>query len=154
MTLGYYKDSETFLRTVLEKSPHKEVRGQVCLALALFLNNRLRMLDLVKDGPELAKSHEDVLGKDYFRELQGQDRVKAVKEVEALLEQAADQYGDVKSPSPWTVGQKAQAELFEIRHLTVGKEAPEVEGEDQHGKKFKLSEYRGKVVLLDFWRES
>ena len=32
-----------------------------------------------------------------------------------------------------------------------GQEAPEIEGEDIDGKKFKLSEYRGKVVVLDFW---
>jgi peroxiredoxin len=38
--------------------------------------------------------------------------------------------------------------------LAVGKEAPEIEGEDQEGKKFKLSDYRGKVVLLDLWRDS
>jgi cytochrome oxidase Cu insertion factor (SCO1/SenC/PrrC family) len=35
--------------------------------------------------------------------------------------------------------------------LDVGKLAPEIEGEDIDGQKFKLSEYRGKVVLLDFW---
>jgi peroxiredoxin len=29
--------------------------------------------------------------------------------------------------------------------------APEIAGEDIDGKKFKLSDYRGKVVLLDFW---
>jgi len=29
--------------------------------------------------------------------------------------------------------------------------APDIEAEDQYGKRFKLSEYRGKVVLLDFW---
>jgi hypothetical protein len=33
----------------------------------------------------------------------------------------------------------------------VGMKAPEIEGEDIDGKKFKLSDYRGKVVLLDFW---
>jgi cytochrome oxidase Cu insertion factor (SCO1/SenC/PrrC family) len=33
----------------------------------------------------------------------------------------------------------------------VGQEAPEIEGEDIDGKQFKLSDYRGKVVLLDFW---
>ena len=35
----------------------------------------------------------------------------------------------------------------------VGKAAPEVKGTDQDGKHFKLSDYKGKVVLLDFWSE-
>jgi cytochrome oxidase Cu insertion factor (SCO1/SenC/PrrC family) len=35
--------------------------------------------------------------------------------------------------------------------LEVGNLAPEIEGEDIDGVKFKLSDYRGKVVLLDFW---
>lgn len=35
--------------------------------------------------------------------------------------------------------------------IVVGKAAPEIEGEDIDGKSFKLSDYRGKVVLLDFW---
>jgi cytochrome oxidase Cu insertion factor (SCO1/SenC/PrrC family) len=34
---------------------------------------------------------------------------------------------------------------------TVGKKAPPIVGPDQDGKKFKLSDYKGKVVLLDFW---
>lgn len=34
---------------------------------------------------------------------------------------------------------------------TVGKSAPEIEGLDLNGKSLKLSEYRGKVVLLSFW---
>jgi predicted small lipoprotein YifL len=29
--------------------------------------------------------------------------------------------------------------------------APEIEGEDQDGVPFKLSDYRGKVIMLDFW---
>jgi hypothetical protein len=33
----------------------------------------------------------------------------------------------------------------------VGNRAPEIEGEDIQGTKFKLSDYRGKVVMLDFW---
>jgi peroxiredoxin len=32
-----------------------------------------------------------------------------------------------------------------------GQPAPEIEGEDIDGKSFKLSDYRGKVVMLDFW---
>jgi cytochrome oxidase Cu insertion factor (SCO1/SenC/PrrC family) len=33
----------------------------------------------------------------------------------------------------------------------VGKPAPEITGSDQDGNSLKLSDYRGKVVLLDFW---
>jgi cytochrome oxidase Cu insertion factor (SCO1/SenC/PrrC family) len=35
--------------------------------------------------------------------------------------------------------------------IQVGTKAPEIEGEDIQGTKFKLSDYRGKVVMLDFW---
>ena len=37
-------------------------------------------------------------------------------------------------------------EGFEIGNL-----APEIDGEDLDGVEFKLSDYRGKVVVLDFW---
>jgi len=35
--------------------------------------------------------------------------------------------------------------------LEVGDTAMEISAEDIDGKKFKLSDYRGKVVVLDFW---
>ncbi len=50
-----------------------------------------------------------------------------------------------------TMGQTAKKELFAIRHLSVGGKALEITGEDIDGKQFKLSDYRGKIVLLDFW---
>jgi hypothetical protein len=81
----------------------------------------------------------------------GPYRNERVKDIEDLLERAIKDYGDVKHPFFGTVGKKAKNELFEIRHLAVGKEAPDMEGQDQDGKPFKLSQYRGKVVLLDFW---
>ena len=150
---GFRPECETFLRTVLEKNPHKEVRALACLRLAHFLNGRLQRLNLVKERPELAKRYEGLFGKDYLVALRRQDRAKAVKEVETRFEQAAAQYGDVKVPYGGTVAEKANVELFEIRHLAVGREAPDIEGADQDGKRFKLSDYRGKVVLLYFWSE-
>ncbi len=33
----------------------------------------------------------------------------------------------------------------------VGRPAPEIEGRDVDGKAMNLSDFRGKVVLLDFW---
>jgi hypothetical protein len=150
---GFREEYETFLRTVLEKNPHKNARALACLALAQFLKDRLQRLDRLKEQPELAREHEKLFGKDYLAALRRQDRVKGAREVETLFEQAGKKYGDEKIPYDGTVGEKARAELFEFRHLLVGKMAPDIEGEDQDGKKFKLSDYRGKVVLLDFWNQ-
>ncbi len=35
--------------------------------------------------------------------------------------------------------------------IQVGNLAPEIVGEDVDGKTFRLSDYRGRVVVLDFW---
>ena len=153
MSYGFSKECETFLRTVLEMNPHKEVQALSCLRLAQFLNARLQRLDLVKEQPELVKRYEGLFGKDYLEALQRQDRVKATEEAEAFFERAAAEYGAVKLPFADTVGEKAKSELHEMRHLSVGKEAQDIESEDQDGKRFKLSDYRGKVVLLYFWSE-
>lgn len=41
--------------------------------------------------------------------------------------------------------------LDEAERFEPGLPAPEIEGEDLDGVAFKLSDYRGKVVMLDFW---
>ena len=46
---------------------------------------------------------------------------------------------------------RAESKVFEEEHLQVGKAAPDIEGRDLDGVEFKLSDYQGKVVLLDFW---
>ncbi len=161
VVFGFHKGHETFLRTVLERNPHPEVQGLAYLSLAQFLNDRLHRLDVLKDqdGPDLAQRYHRVFGKDYLEELQRQDRAAVARKAETLFARAAEQYGDVKIPvtyfgSGGTVREKAEAELFQIRHLAVGKEVPDIVGEDQDGQRFKLSDYRGKVVLLDFWHHS
>jgi len=47
--------------------------------------------------------------------------------------------------------ESAKGELFEMHNLSIGKVAPEIEAQDVDGKKLRLSDYRGKVVVLDFW---
>ena len=151
---GFRAECETFLRTVLEKNPHREVQGTACLRLAQFLANRLERLDLLADQPDLAKRYDTLFGKDYMDALKRQDRARVIGEVEALYERTIAKYADVQVPQyDSTTGKQAEIELFEIRHLAVGKQAPDIEGEDQDGKQFKLSDYRGKVVLLYFWSE-
>ena len=135
------------------RTPTRRSAAQACLALAHFLSNRSLRLDLVLGDPELAREFADLYGKEYLEGLRRQDRTKAAGEAEALLVRATRDYGDVKLPDGETVAEKAEPELFGLRHLAVGKVAPDIEGQDQDGVRFKLSDYRGKVVLLDFWSE-
>lgn len=68
------------------------------------------------------------------------------KEAEELFEKVLSTYASEKE-----LVKSAKGQLFEMRNLAVGKVAPEIEGEDVNGTKFKLTEYRGRVVVLDFW---
>lgn len=49
------------------------------------------------------------------------------------------------------LGDKIAAPRFQKARLQIGMVAPEIEGVDPQGVAFKLSDYRGKVVVLDFW---
>jgi hypothetical protein len=72
-------------------------------------------------------------------------------EVRKLMETLAKEYADVKNARGRSIGKRAEGWLFEKDNLQVGQTAPEIEGTDLSGVAFKLSDYRGKVVMLDFW---
>ena len=46
---------------------------------------------------------------------------------------------------------RIDAPEFQRTRLQIGMEAPDIVGEDIDGTEFRLSDYRGKVVVLDFW---
>jgi hypothetical protein len=147
------REYEEFLRGLLARSPHDNVQGLATLALAQFLKDRTRRLDQLGEMPELAGDYERIFGREFLDELSRQDRGQVDAEIVSLLERAASEYSEVKIPYGATVAAQAKAELFEFRYLAVGQEAPEIEGVDQFGVRFKLGDYRGLVVLLDFWHE-
>jgi hypothetical protein len=129
--LGYDRGvgGEALLRTLLEKDQRREVQGTACLALARTLKNR----------------------SDAKPEAEATEAANLRKQSEKFFDLATLKYADVKMPFRGTVGDQAKRELFELQHLGIGMEAPDIEGEDAEGTHFKLSDYRGKVVLLDFW---
>jgi hypothetical protein len=79
------------------------------------------------------------------------DADELAKQAETRFERIEKEFADVTQFRDLTYGAAAKAALFELRNLRVGKTVPEIEGEDVDGVKFKLSDYRGKVVMLDFW---
>ena len=142
----------------------REVRGRACAALAELLNakrfgaqNHSHWFDEGAKSPfsPFVFKRIDQSYIKYFREA---DPGALYAEVEALFERAAKEYGDIVydpsrkgSPFERTIAQIAQSALHELRHLSIGKVAPEIEGESVDGKPLKLSDYRGKVVVLSFW---
>ncbi len=119
------KSSEKLLRGIREKNPNREIKALAGFSLAQALKNQ---------------SEQDASA----------DSKKQAAEAEKLLDEVIAKYGDVKTDQG-TLADQAKPELYELRNLALGKVAPEISGEDSDGKKFKLSDYRGKVVVLDFW---
>jgi len=149
---GFSRECEQFLRRVSRESPHRNVRGTACLKLAQLLYARAQRLALIATRPDRAKRYESLFGKAFLDSLRRREPADAAGEYVALYEQAAREYGDIAIPYQGTVAEQVALELNEIRRLAVGKPAPEIKGEDQQGTPFKLSDYRGKVVLLYFWQ--
>ena len=145
--------AELFLREVAEKNPDTEAKGTAQLALARYLARKAEGIRFFKGGsltPEQLAHAESYHGKERLAKLQATDPAALSDEAERLFAQVAAQYDSVRTHSG-SLADDAKAELFEMRNLGIGKVAPEIEGEDVDGKKFKLSDYRGKVVVIDFW---
>jgi thiol-disulfide isomerase/thioredoxin len=98
--------------------------------------------------------YKDVYGADWADRLRRLDPEALDHEAELLFERVAKYYADVphndKRRNPGPLSDAALAYLRERRELAVGKSAPEIEGVDLDGQIFRLADYRGKVVVLDF----
>jgi len=117
------------LRDLSEKSTAKDVRGLATVAL----------------GENLIAQYEHAFRK---KDKGGAEKLSA--EAEKVLTAAKTQFGDVQSLRG-TVGKQAEDLIEQLKYRSVGKVAKEISGEDLDGKKVKLSDYRGKVVVLYFW---
>ncbi len=145
--------AQTTVQKILAGSPHRKVQGYACYSLAKQNSRLAKIADKLGD----AKPGDSYIA--WYTNKLGEERMAAIgkagtshysERAEALFEQLAAEFGDVKSRRS-TFGELAASNLFEIRHLQIGMPAPDIEGDDLNGVSFKLSDYRGKVVVLDFW---
>ncbi len=116
-----------WLRRIIDGSPHAEVRAAAMLALAEALFRPGYAPNPTAGGQLTSDASPDPA---------------ATRELLVALQERhpASKYA-----------QESRGMLFELDHLQVGMVAPDVEATDQDGVSFKLSDYRGKVVLLVFW---
>src|SRR5262249_5935213 len=115
--------ADEMLKTILEKSDKPRVKAAAALELGRALAAKT---DKLGDKPAEAD--------------------KGAAEGEKYLTMANDLNKENERQK-----KAAEGALRALRTLRVGKEAPEIKAGDLDGKEFKLSDYRGKVVLLDFW---
>ena len=107
---------------VISENKDKEAAGSARFNLACAL---------VSPGPDADKDEKAAAA--------------AKKRAHELLEKVAQDRPNDK------LAEAAENYLFELDHLQIGMIAPDFTGTDVDGKEIKLSQFRGQVVVLDFW---
>ncbi len=160
--------TERLLREAIVKNPHRDVQGLACYWLARYLTEQAQWSrEARRTGPEASRAELGNMirpypiivegwGADYIDRLRRLDPEALDREAEALLSRVVANYADIPNNDKnqrretSTLGDAARTHLHEMRHLSIGKPAPEIQGKDLDGRPFRLSDYRGKVVVLDF----
>lgn len=115
------KECVEALKKLKQKSPHDAIKAEALFALASLL------LD---------------------DESQGHDKAQAR---EALVELQKSYGALTTGQSEMGYAEFAERTIYELDHLQLHMQVPDFEAVDQDGVKFKLSDYAGKVVIVDFW---
>jgi len=120
---------EKLMLAVMEKNMDHTTQGHACMALALNFKNR-------------------------FKEASDAEADKLRKQAEKYFGLVSEKYADVKGQRGDSLADSAKSQLATMKNMVnaaVGKSVPDLQGPDLDGKQFKIGDYRGKVVLLDFW---
>ncbi len=149
---AYHKNAERLLRRIVESNPDRSSRGRACYSLARYQIGLAKEVSRLKLDPRGSLEYWVTrLGRDRAEQLNGFDPLQLNGDAERLLEQIVRDYADVTTPWAATpLGQQAKSALLELRGSSIGRVAPEIVGDDVEGKAMKLSDHRGKVVLLIF----
>lgn len=121
--IGNSDGGAAILEKLLAENPHAKVKGWACMQLASAL------------APPYAATETWEHRDEYL----------------ALLRRAKNEFGDISYHYGDTIADAASNSIFEVERLAIGMQVPDIVGEDIDGVSFKLSDYEGKVILLDFW---
>jgi thiol-disulfide isomerase/thioredoxin len=156
---------EKFLRHILQKKDTaKENAAFATLALAELLDHTRDNVDFAERDRKRPKTDEftkyikgrhapefdEYVAKHSAAEL----RAESLKLYRDVLMHYADVPCSARNPHfrrAATLGAAATQAMYALEHLSAGAEAPEIVGTDLNGKPLKLSDYRGRVVVLSFW---
>jgi AhpC/TSA family len=129
-----YDDQEAgaLTREIIARNPDRDVQAKVYRSLIGYREMMVKSVKSWKDDPARRKQIEEGSGKQRIDEMIARaDRYE--KELDGLRSTLREKYGDL------------------VLDLSIGKPAPEVVSQDLDGRTVRLSDYRGKVVVLDVW---
>jgi thiol-disulfide isomerase/thioredoxin len=145
-----------FLKSVVKNNSDRAIRAQAIYALGRLDADKSEELALFEKVPFCSKNMTTNALAEWkaFGSSQqaAADAESSFNEVIANYPDCLD-LGELSSPKKEAPRLKelAERQLFALKHLSLGKEAPEIEAEGVDGKKFKLSDSRGKICVLTFW---
>jgi peroxiredoxin len=133
------RESEDYAKTILKQiatqHPLRAVRGQATFALGDWYR-QTALPHGQKPPPE-------------------QQQNEYLAKARRSYKDALEQFPDVSTPDGrFTLRVKVTAELARLENrlkLEIGQPAPEISGVDLDGQPLRLSDYRGKVVVICFW---
>ena len=144
-------DIEAWYLLMGKHASKDSIRASVLFDYAKYVSQIPTFRSTLKLNPAIAKR----LTKNQLEYINGQRTPEQNANVADALQTIIDELPEVKLPEAKkgraTYAELAKRELFDLVHLQVGKQAPDIVGKDLDGVEFRLSDYRGKVVLLDFW---
>ena len=165
--------TEAFLKQVLDEGPTKDAQAAAAYNLARYYETLARghqRSQRIKQKQKLLNFERfwKIVITPYLETHFPLNEEQNSAEIDRLLRLVADKYSDVpatdwKLSGPGKIfveltpyakaksyGDLSRALSFELNNIVPGKPAPEIEGTDADGKLFRLSDYKGKVVLLVF----
>ena len=141
-------DSEEALRSMIAESPHDSVKAAATVGLSKMLKSLNRLEDMDERSRE---RYTEIIGEEFVAKWTP-EAIK--KESDVLLNSLLENYADVPvegSRTNETYGDMIEGMMFAKEHLEIGTTAEDIVAEDLDGEEFRLSDYRGKVVVIDFW---
>ena len=143
--------TEPMLKQMAAANIDRPRKGVVVFLLATCCKSRSEFPALLKSvSPTMSEAMKLRFGAKHFESLGRGDAAVWEQRAGQLYRRTIENYGELKYGSK-TLSDHAKAALFEMKHLSIGKVAPQIDGKDIDGKSMKLSDFRGQVVLLDFW---
>jgi thiol-disulfide isomerase/thioredoxin len=146
-----------FLQAVAKNNPDRANRGQAIFSLGSLNVVKAETLAEFEQWGKVPFYAASIAKFETTDLTQWGDSKSVVDEAERRLEDVVANYADCRDLRPHgskeqpLLKTQAEKELLELLHLSIGKVAPEIAAESIDGRKFKLSDSRGKITVLSFW---